>query len=496
MQASALFDVLHQVTCLGQSLEGKTIDEIVSDHRKIRPNSCFIAIKGQHFDGHSVIEQVVASGARIVVVEYLEDKWLSLPVSIILVKSTFRAQAILANAFFDRPSQALKVVAVTGTNGKTTTSTMISDWLTALGHKTGLLGTMHYKVDQTYYPAINTTPDALRLQSLFREMVASGCQDAIIEASSHALYLGRLWYTDVDCAIFTNLTREHLDFHKTMEDYAYAKSLLFSQLGQTLSHNKTKLAILNMDDPYHVLMAQVTAAEIVTYSLKNQGADFFASHIRTEKGRTLFNLHYLDKTYPVSLAMLGDYNVANYLAAMSCLVVYYGYQVQDVIAVTKDFKGVPGRMQVIDLGQAYQVVVDFAHTPDALDNILNQLSQEKTGKLRVLFGHSGGNRDSGARPDLGDILFKYADDLMFTADNPRNEDVTSICQAMIQDHQEVPYQIIEDRHLAVQALIAAAQPGDTLVFAGKGSEPYQVIGDQYLPYDEVAVISQAIQARK
>lgn len=496
MKATDLFGVFHHVDLRGQDLEGKEVLGIINDSRKAASNYCFIAIRGEHFDGHNAVEKVIQAGVSILVVEVFRPEWEGLPASFIVVKSTFRAQAVLANYYYGQPTTQLDVVAITGTNGKTTTSSMINYFLEKLEHKTGLLGTLHYKVDKTIYPAVNTTPEALRLQGLFAEMVEAGCQDAIIEASSHALYLGRLWYTEVDCAIFTNLSREHLDFHKTMEEYAYAKSLLFSQLGQSLKCNQTKLAILNMDDAYHHLMGQVTSAEIMTYSLKDDKADVYASHIESVEGQTHFSLHYKGKIYQVKLKMLGQYNVANFLAAFTCLVAYYEYKPEQVLEVAESFQGVEGRMQVIDMGQEFQIVVDFAHTPDALENILKALSQDKKGNLVVLFGHSGGNRDAGARPQLGDILFRYADKIILTADNPRHESVQKINEALIGNNDGKEIWQIEDRKSAIHHALSLAQAGDTLVFAGKGGEAYQVIGDEYLPYDEVEVIKNQLIKRE
>lgn len=491
MKAVELFSSFNNIQILGQSLDNKNIEYLVSDSRQVRENTCFIAVRGQRFDGHHAVSQVIDMGATVLVVDHFEEKWAQYEASFVVVKSTYRAQALLANYFYGQPTKKLNLVAITGTNGKTTTSSMISDWLMRLGHKTGLLGTMHYKVDQTYYPAINTTPDALRLQDLFHQMIDEDCEDAIIEASSHALFLGRLWYTDVNCAIFTNLTREHLDFHKTMEEYAYAKSLLFSQLGQSIVGNRQKLAILNMDDSAWQLMQQVTSAEIVTYSLTNTQADVYVSDIKLINGGSLFNLHFKGQIFPVHLKMMGQYNISNYLATFLCLVVYYGYSPKLVIETAMSFEGVEGRMQSINLSQEFQVVVDFAHTPDALRNVLDQLNRQKKGKLLALFGHSGGNRDSGARPELGDILFQSADSIVFTADNPRHEPVDQICQAMIGDHSEKPYIVIEDRYLAIKEILSMAKADDIVVFLGKGNEAYQVIGDEYQPYNEVETIKQA-----
>ena len=496
MDQRGLLTVLKNKQLYGKAPGHELVTSLVNNSKKVQKGSCFIAIKGQQFDGHSVLDQVIKDGAEMIIVETIPQTLDLTNVVCVKVESTFRTQAILANHYFNQPTTKLNLVAVTGTNGKTTTSTMISDLLMHLGHKTGLIGTLHYKVDQTYYPAVNTTPDAYRLQELFAEMVDVGCQDAVIEASSHALALGRISYTDVDCAIFTNLTREHLDFHQTMDNYACAKSLLFAHLGQSFKDGRPKLAIINADDPYGQVMGQATSAELASYSLEDSNASVYGHSIQHLDQGLEFTMVYQNQSYRVQLPMLGNYNVSNYLAAFLCLALYYELSVEEILAATKKFEGVTGRMQMVDEGQDYQVIVDFAHTPDALENLLKNLSETCKGRLVVMMGHSGGNRDSGMRPDLGDILFKYADWVVLTADNPRHEDVGKICNEMRRDHSEKDYHIIEDRHEAIQYIIDHAQTNDTIVFAGKGGEPYQVIGDDYLPFDEIEIVTNLIKKAK
>lgn len=495
MNQQTLISVLYdKVVFPSNSMEDEVI-ALVNDSRKVVPGCCFIAIRGEHFDGHDAIEQVIADGAKMVIVEHEVPNLDSESCTVVQVKSTFRAQAILANQFYQQPSTQLELVAVTGTNGKTTTSNLISQLLETIGHRTGVIGTLHYKIDQEYLPAVNTTPDALHLQELFHRMVEVGCQDAVIEASSHALALGRLWYTDVDCAIFTNLTREHLDFHKTMESYGQAKSLLFSQLGQHFHEGRPRLAIVNLDDPAYKVMTQATSADVLTYSLESPEATVFANQIETHKGYTHFSLHELGDTYDVSIPMRGRYNVSNFLAAYLCLRYYYQIDAQSILHALEEFKGVAGRMESIQAGQPFEVIVDFAHTTDALERVLQDIQSFNDGTRRVvtLMGHSGGNRDSEARPELGDILFKYSDKIIFTADNPRFEPVMKICQEMIGQHDEVEYVVIEDRLEAVDYAIRTAEEHDIILFAGKGGEPYQVIGDENVPYYEADEVRKAIE---
>ncbi|MCR8969161.1 UDP-N-acetylmuramoyl-L-alanyl-D-glutamate--2,6-diaminopimelate ligase [Facklamia sp. 7083-14-GEN3] len=497
MRLNNLIEVLINYRILGDLNLDKDIKDLTNDNRKLIDGGAFIAIKGERFDGHSVIDQLVKERLSLIVAEDFSsnqvEQALNNNITLVKVPSTYRAQSILAHQFFGQPSSQLPLVAVTGTNGKTTTTHLISQFLELLNHKTGLIGTLHYKIGDRKLPAVNTTPEAVSLQRYYQSMVEEGCTDIIIEASSHALSLGRLWYSDVDCAIFTNLTREHLDFHKTMDNYAYAKSLLFAQLGQSFHHQKPRLAIINQDDPYAEVMSQATGAVVITYSMKNPNATVYVDELTTEGSTQKFKLHFQGETYPVALSMIGAYNVMNYLAAFLCLVVYYGYSAEQIVDLTPKLNGIPGRMQVIDKGQNYRVVIDFAHTPDALENVLNELKETTKGKLRVLFGHSGGNRDSAARPDLGDILFKWADHIVFTADNPRNEPVKKIVSEMVRDHKEISYELIEDRKEAIHYLVNHAEANDTILFAGKGGEAYQVIGDDYLPYDEIAIVEEELE---
>ncbi|MGX7106707.1 UDP-N-acetylmuramoyl-L-alanyl-D-glutamate--2,6-diaminopimelate ligase [Hutsoniella sourekii] len=476
-------------------LLNNTVTKLVNDHREIIPGACYVAIKGENFDGHQVLEQAIELGAELIVVEEeVPPKFLD-QATVVRVPSTYRTQALLANLYYGQPSTQLNLVAITGTNGKTTTSSMISDLLELLQRPTGLIGTLHYKVADQLYPAVNTTPNAVHLQSLFRQMLDQGCQDAIIEASSHALELGRLWYTDVDCAIYTNLTREHLDFHQDMDHYAMAKSLLFSQLGQRLVNGRPRIAILNKDDSYWRRMLRATSAEILTYSLEDPTATAYAHSIEENDNQLTFTIRYQDHDFTCLLPMIGIYNVSNFLAAFLCLTNYYHFKPEQVIQAIQSFKGVTGRMQVVDQGQDFLAVVDFAHTADAVDKVLEDLKNHTQGRLISMMGHSGGNRDSGARPGIGEALFKWSDYVVLTADNPRNESVHHICQEMLPEQTKKSYQIIEDRKKAIQFAVDLAQAGDTILFAGKGGEPYQIIGDQSLPFDEVAEVRQAIQKR-
>lgn len=495
MKQVDLINCLYNKTIINDTYINLDVSMVTNDSRKVEDGACFIAIRGEHFDGHKALSQVIQEGAKLLVVEEIPEDFQKLDASIVKVPSTYRMQATLANKFYQEPSKRLDVVAVTGTNGKTTTTNMINQMLEALNHKTGLIGTLHNKIDQQLIPTVNTTPDALILQSLFAKMIESQCDTVILEASSHALKLGRLSYTDVNCAIFTNISREHLDFHHTMEDYAYAKSLLFSQLGQQFENDKAKLAILNLDDPYYELMASVTSAEIVSYSLANTQATVYAHDIHTYKGQTQFVLNFMGQKYNVLIPMRGSYNVSNFLAAFLCLYFYYQYSIEDILDAFSAFTGVSGRMQRINRGQEFEVIVDFAHTTDALERVLKDIKRFKQvdQDIVVLMGHSGGNRDSAARPELGDILFKYADRLVFTADNPRFETVEKICQEMVGSHREKPYTIIEDRKEAIDFTIKNAKNTDIILFAGKGGEPYQVIGDDYIPFNEAEIVAAMIE---
>ena len=471
------------------NLSGVTIDFLAQDSRKVRPNTLFFCIDGVTVDGHRFAAAAKEKGAvAFVASKSIEDQVGDTPV--IYVKDVTRVMALLANHFYGYPTQSLQMIGVTGTNGKTTVTHMIDALLEKPNKPTALIGTIYRKIGPKIIQTHNTTPEILTLHETFQELKEMGGETCLMEVSSHALRLGRIWGLDYDCVVFTNLTHEHLDLHKTMEQYAHAKSLLFSQLGNYVGENrKPKVAILNADDAQFEMFEYSTPVQVISYGI-NEEADFKAENIRIENGHTIFELLIQqEERYLVDMPLLGTFNVYNMLSAIAVAYVY-GIPMEEILTKVKRFKGVAGRMQSIDKGQDFQVIVDFAHTPDGLENVLDSLVQIPHGKIITVVGHSGGNRDSSMRPELGRIALTKSDHVVFTADNPRTEPLENIYQGLLSavNKESVSYECIDKREEAIEKALQLANNNDSVLLAGKGVEAYQIIGEVEYPYNEIEVV--------
>ncbi|MBD3106825.1 UDP-N-acetylmuramoyl-L-alanyl-D-glutamate--2,6-diaminopimelate ligase [Bacillus sp. AGMB 02131] len=470
----------------GDVSQNPTITSIENDNRLVQPGSLFVCVKGYTVDGHDFAEAAVASGAAAIVAE----KPLSLSVPVIVVKDTYRAMAMLADKFYEHPTQKLKLIGITGTNGKTTISHLIEKLLSDDNKKTGLIGTMYTKIADKIFETKNTTPDSVTLQKTFHAMAEEGVDAAVMEVSSHALELGRVHGCDYDLAIFTNLTQDHLDFHKTMERYKFAKSLLFSQLGNAYYDDKRKYAIINVDDEAAVDLISYTAAHVVTYGI-DQDADVRATDIEITSSGTTFMLHARGEKLPMKLQLVGKFSVYNVLAAVAaglCL----NLKLPDIIASLEEVKGVSGRFELVNEGQDYTVIVDYAHTPDSLENVMKTVNEFAKGNTFVVVG-CGGDRDKTKRPIMANIACEYATYPIFTSDNPRTEKPEDILKDMEAGVAGKSYTTIIDRKEAIYASIKQAKPGDVIVIAGKGHETYQEIGKQRFDFDDRVIARQAIQ---
>jgi UDP-N-acetylmuramoyl-L-alanyl-D-glutamate--2,6-diaminopimelate ligase len=488
MKLHTLLEYLHPFLKPAISVD-PVITSIENDHRKVRPGSLFICIKGYTVDGHEFAAKAVENGA----VAVLSERELDLDVPVIIVKDTKRAMAVLADAFYGQPTHKLHLIGITGTNGKTTTSHLIEKIIADTGKKTGLIGTMYTKIGGQTFEAKNTTPESLSLQKTFKKMVDEQVEVAVMEVSSHALDLGRVHGCDFDTAIFTNLTQDHLDYHQTMDEYKRAKSLLFSQLGNTFSLKAPKFAIFNADDDASLLYEKSTAAHIITYGIEKP-ADFRAENITMTSGGTKFDLVTPIGREKVAIQLIGKFNIYNVLASIAATLVY-GVPLKQIISSLESVKGVPGRMELVDSGQEFAVIVDYAHTPDSLENVLKTIKQFAKKRLFVIVG-CGGDRDRTKRPIMAKIAAEYGTDPIFTSDNPRSEDPVAILKEMISGVQGKNYQVIVDRKEAIAAAVNAASPGDIILIAGKGHETYQQIGDQFLSFDDRLVAKQAIKERQ
>lgn len=469
----------------GEDLE---ITSIENDNRKVQNGSLFICIKGYTVDGHDFAKAAVKNGAAAI----LAERPIALDVPVILVKDTTRAMAVLADTFYGQPTKKLHLIGITGTNGKTTTSHLIEKIMVDAGQRTGLIGTMYTKIAEETIETKNTTPESLTLQKTFQQMVDRGVETAVMEVSSHALDLGRVHGCDYDVAVFTNLTQDHLDYHKTMDEYKRAKSLLFAQLGNTFNHQHPKFAVLNADDQASEMYSRATAAHIVTYGI-DMRADIQAKDIQMTSSGTRFNLIIETEIYPVQMQLIGKFSVYNVLASIAASLVS-GIEINQIIKSIESVEGVSGRFELVNAGQDFTVIVDYAHTPDSLENVLKTIQHIAKKKVFVIVG-CGGDRDRTKRPLMAQIACQWATDPILTSDNPRSEDPLAILKEMEAGVKGEKYKIIPDRKEAINTAIQQASKDDVVLIAGKGHETYQIIGNIVHDFDDRLVAREAIEGR-
>lgn len=489
MKAEALISLIKIKTICGE-INNVEISHISSDSRDVKKNTLFFCIEGAVTDGHNYVKQVREKGASLLIASKDISKEAG-EVPVVYVKDSLKTMALLSTAFYEFPSNKLYMVGITGTNGKTTTSYLINHIFEYVGEKTGLIGTIHHKIGEKIIPTKNTTPVSITLQGLLSEMVKENCTSCIMEVSSHSLALSRVIGCNFDTAVFTNLSHEHLELHKTLENYAHTKELLFTGLGHSAKAGKFKSAIINLDDAHGKAYIPYIPAEVITYSTKQKETDFFADNIHFDDWKMSFQLHFLGEIYEIKTNLVGLFNVYNVLAAIACAYVK-GIALSTVIEALKSFQGVAGRMQTVEASLDYKIIIDFAHTPDGLANVLSTLQAVSHRKIITLIGHSGGNRDSSMRPALGKTALSLSDFVIFTSDNPRNEAFSEIIKGLTSDCEKMNYVTIKDRKEAIRHALEMAKTGDIVLLAGKGAEPYQVIGNDYLPYDELSVVREIL----
>ena len=486
MKLQKLLENLHAI--IPYNGENPEIISIENDNRKVQKGSLFICIKGYTVDGHDFAESAVKNGAAAV----LAERPLDLDVPVLLVNDTTRAMAVLADAFYGQPTKSLHLIGITGTNGKTTTSHLIEKIFADAGKRTGLIGTMYTKIADKTLETKNTTPESLTLQKTFKQMVDAGVNAAVMEVSSHALDLGRVQGCDYNVAVFTNLTQDHLDYHQTMEEYKRAKSLLFSQLGNTFDLNKPKYAVLNADDAASEIYSRSTAAHVVTYGIE-QKADLQAKNIQMTPKGTTFDLVIKSVSYQIQMQLIGKFSVYNVLASITAALVS-GLEIEQIIQSIESIEGVAGRFELVNAGQDFTVIVDYAHTPDSLENVLKTIQHFAEKKIFVIVG-CGGDRDRTKRPLMAQIACQFATDPILTSDNPRSEDPLAILEEMEAGVQGENYQVIPDRKKAIYTAVRQASPGDVILIAGKGHETYQIIGKEVHDFDDRLIAREAIEGR-
>lgn len=463
------------------------ISSIHMDSREVKQGGLFFCIRGYNVDGHDFIEQAINNGAVAIISELPLVFKTDVPIAI--VKDIKKAMAKIATTFYDNPSKDMQVIGVTGTNGKTTITHLIESILHDTGKKTGLVGTMYTKINNEIHETNNTTPESILLQRIFKEMKEDAVETVAMEVSSHALQSGRVRGTDFDIAVFSNLTPEHLDFHKTMERYKFAKGLLFAQMGNVFQR---KVAVLNTDDPASKDFEAMTIAEVLTYGIDNP-ADFKAENITISSKGTQFEVVVYGKHYTFNTHLIGKFSVYNILAATAAAYAS-GVTIEQIQESVESINGVTGRFETVKVEAPYTVIVDYAHTPDSLENVLNTVNEFAEGKVRVVVG-CGGDRDKKKRPLMGEIATRLVDEAIFTSDNPRKENPAQILEDMKVGATSDNYTIIEDRKSAIEYAVDQAKENDIIVIAGKGHETYQIFSDETIDFDDKIVAENAIKNR-
>jgi len=467
-----------------------TIRGLHYDSRRVEPGFLFVAIQGFRTDGHLFLREAAERGAVAAVVQ----KEVPLPpeMSWIRVRDTRKALADLATCFYGYPSRRLRLFGVTGTNGKTTTTYLIEGILNSAGRPTGLLGTVTNRLGEQMLTTEHTTPESLDLQRILAWMAGNGAEAVVMEVSSHALSLERVRGTEFDVAVFTNLTQDHLDFHPDMEDYFNAKAKLFTSLEKGCKPGY-KYAVINSDDQWGLRLITLTKVPVVTYGL-NTDAMVRAENIQMKSTGTLLEVVCEGKRYPLELKLVGRFNVYNALAAWA-VGWQEGIEPELLADILSRLEGAPGRFEKVDAGQDFTVIVDYAHTPDGLVNVLKAARQVTAGRVIVVFG-CGGDRDRTKRPLMGEAAAKLSDFCVITSDNPRSEDPEAIIRDILPGVKRVKdkdYIVEVDRRRAIAQALKMARTGDTVIIAGKGHETYQLIGDKVLPFDDREVAREELK---
>ncbi len=453
------------------------------DSRLIKAGDLFFAVPGAHADGHAFLADAARVGASAAVVE----KDGAAPLPVLRVPSVLAAMAKIADAFHGHPSQRLPVVGITGTNGKTTTTYLIEDLFRSAGKTCGVMGTVNYRIGDDAWPAPNTTPMSADVHAFFARCLAARAAAGVMEVSSHALELNRVDAVRFAVGVFTNLTQDHLDFHKTMEGYYQAKAKLFKR-------PEAPKAAINIDDEFgRRLFSELTGA--LSYGLSKDAA-LRADNPRCDLSGIHFDLAFPSgKTYSISTNLLGRHNIQNCLSAAGALLLY-GMAETQIVKGLNQVHAVPGRLERVEAGQPFVVAVDYAHTHDALEQVLTTLRNTGPKKLICVFG-AGGDRDKTKRPKMGAVAVRLADHVIVTSDNPRTENAQQILkdiEAGIKTEGKSNYVVVENREEAIRRAIKEAAPGDVVLIAGKGHENYQIIGDKKFPFSDIDVSRQALSA--
>ena len=463
---------------VGVEVKGKyknvKISDVTDNTNKVKKGSVFVCIRGAQFDGHNVAAEMLKKGAAAVVC----DHSLGLKREVV-VENTRQAYALMCANFFGNPAKKLKLIGLTGTNGKTSSTYFIKSLFELFDMKIGLIGTMQNMIGKEVYEANFTTPLPYDLQALFAKMVEAGCEYCVMEVSSQGLVQGRVDGLHFDIAVFTNLTQDHLDFHGTMEEYAAAKRILFT---------RCDTAIINKDDPAAQSMVEGLDCKVVTYSAKSNDADFTAKNVSLGARGITYELLGDEVIGRLKCPVPGSFTVYNTLCA-AAVAVTAGLDFRTVLSAFPSVKGVKGRIEVVPTDTDYTVIIDYAHSPDGIRNILSSVKEFAEGRVIIVFG-CGGDRDSSKRPKMADAAASLADYVVLTSDNPRTEDPEKIIAdaAVGLKGHKVEQKIIVERTEAIRFAMSIAKAGDVIVLAGKGHETYQIIGTEKRHYDEREIV--------
>jgi len=485
--------LLPNARLLGDDAE---ITSIERDSRCVREGALFACIAGAHVDAHSFIPNVARAGARAILTER-ENVDVPAGLSVLHVPNIQEALDVIVPYFYDYPARSMRVIGITGTNGKTTTSYLLRAILCHAGKRVGLVGTIQVMMEDEVFPTANTTPDVIVMQQLLAEMRTRGMDAVVMEVSSHALDQGRVAGIEFDTAVFTNLTQDHLDYHKTMENYARAKARLFDLVSeQGVKEGKT--AILNADDAAAKTMRAHTHCPLITYGV-DMPADLTARKIHLGQDGMELTIAYAGAELPaVQTGITGLFNVYNVLAAAGAALAEQ-VPASDITAALAAFSGVPGRFELVRAGQDFSVIVDYAHTPDGMENVLRTARAVTTGRVITVFG-CGGDRDRTKRPIMGRIAAELGDVIVLTSDNPRTEDPAAILDeveaGVLPAIGGKPYEKLVDRRTAIFHAVQTACAGDTVVILGKGHETYQILKDGTIHFDDRETAAEAIRSRQ
>src|SRR4029453_11326172 len=460
----------------------RTVENIAYDSRRVQRNGMFVALRGEKSDGHEFIGQAIEKGASVIVAEREEQNPRA---TCLVVENTRTALADFAATFYGYPGRKLKLAAVTGTNGKTTTTFLIKHICENAGLRCGLIGTGRYEIGERMLPAIPTTPESLDLQELLAQIVNAGCKAAAMEVSSHALAQDRTRGLEWNVAIFTNLTQDHLDFHGTMKSYFESKVKLFAGI-RSQKKNRKPIAIVNIDDRYgEQLLGKIdNRVAVITYGMGTR-ADFRASNYRAESSGTSYQLDARGKSYLVRVPLIGRFNVTNSVAALAAANAL-GINLRDAVFSLGKSPQVPGRLELVPAKRQFQVFVDYAHTPDALGNVLKTLRELQPNRLITVFV-CGGDRDRQKRPLMAQMADGLADYSIITSDNPRKEEPGAIVAETEKGFRSNNYEKIFDPTEGINCAVALAGPRDIVLIAGKGHENYQEFADHTIPFDDIQV---------